>query len=795
MELMTSEKLISLWQADGNWLVKPHSLPDTQSILDAIFCQMEASEIELTYNEVKQLIKGLYEHRKSIQQPITHKQARQRVNRLMELMNTLPNVSAVLVPEPVLAHRPTALPNSQNSFSAATQMADLDRQLLSWCRKKESLEAWTLVLAIRLMTRLGMSERVMLGTLSQLTPQHINKKIRSINIPSSPETLDHDGGHYRMVFTDDLWIPLRAVLTQGKSRPDNAWIFSDNEELEEKYSREDDDEEKDKALTQLIKKRRESLRKQLVRTYRVMLNDLKQSGKLSYCHLTTWPKINKASQYIPVLRGTPPLWSTLLRDYPLPTCTPIPLHFGQADAHHYAPGNRLGRLPDRKIKLIDIDRDKHISSHNSSVVTRPSGVQTIATDHLPNDWPRQVKNILQQFLSSTSRLSKNKVHANKYDKLMQERLEYYEKRICMFLGVSGHYPLWILHFLYYQLRTERNALSTAKTYLSRLTPITMLYHDAILDMSDWDDETILELEMSAKAGSRWSESTLASFQGAFRSFVRFCQQYGILEDVTLPRRLNSLTPTVLRTRIISPDHMHTLWEELTKGQPDGSSFQMKALVIALGFYGGLRASEVEALTLNDIQFGLKNEHGHMRCWVDILGGKTAAARRRIALHVMTPPSVITQLQGWVNIRRDECRKDALNHIALFGPRNSPDTYERRYLITLVIDEMRNLLGEDIDFHGLRHAAVSWTLLRVYAAQNPGFADTLQHRHHWMFQPEPLQDTLEFFCGAEGVDTIERGTVLLHVAKWVGHRDPETLLKNYAHTLGIIHGDILAPPRR
>lgn len=779
MAVITSEKLISLWQADGHRVVTPHSLPDTQWMLNTILYPAGASEIHLSAGEVKQLTTGLYEHRKEIQAKITRKQARQRVNRLMELMNTLPNISAALMPESVLAHRPTTLPYSSLSFSAAHQMIELDRRILTWCRKCNTTEAWMLVLAIRFMTRLGMSEKVVLGTLSQLTLKHIDKKQKHINIPSSPDNSGHEDGHYRMVLPDGVWVPLRAIMTREKSLPDDAWLFSASKETS--------------ALS--VKERRQLLRQRLIIAFRKLLKDYKSSAHASFSHLSTWPKIAKSSFHVPVLRGTPSLWSTLLREYPLPTCTPVPLRFGQADAHHYAPGNRMGRLPDRQHRRGPIsDRDQETAT-DAAPDTRPAGVHVIATDHLPNDWPRQVKNILQQFLSSSSRLSKKTVKAKKHKKSMQEILKLHEKKICNLLGFSGHYPLWILHFLYHQLRTEGNTISTAKTYLSRLTPITMLYHDAVLDMSDWDDEVVLELEFSATEGSRWSDATLESFQGSFRNFIRFCQQQGILEDVTLPKKSNSLSPSVLRTRIISPDHMDVVWEELTKHEADGSSYHMKALVISLGFYGGLRASEIESLTLNDFQFGLKEKHGNRSCWIDILGGKTAAARRRIAFHIMAPPTIVEKLQCWVSVRRQESHNDALDDIALFGPRHSPDAYQRRHLITLAIDDMRYRLGEDIDFHGLRHAAVSWTLLRVHAAQHPGFGDTLFHRHHWMFQPQPLQDTLEFFCGAERVDTIERGAVLLHIAKWIGHRDPETLLRHYAHTLGLIHSDILAPPRR
>ncbi|QJQ99329.1 hypothetical protein [Halomonas sp. PGE1] len=791
MVVNNAEQLISLWKAENNPLVAPRSLPDTEWAVAAIFNGMmtPSPPHSLGENDASHLVKGLMEHRKATGNPIRHTIARKRINRILAQMNTLPDISAVLIPEPVQTHRPTALPTSSRLLTSAMEMKELDRSLLSWCRATSTGDAWLLVMAIRLMTRLGMSERVMLGTLSQLTLQHIDKPNRTLAIPSSADAAGPDDGHYRIALPDSLWVPLRAIMTRGKHRSSDAWLFAPD----------------DKALTLPLKKRPHELRKRVKMAARQLLKDPQLMSRRVTAHIQRWSQLTQPCRHVAVISGIPPLWSTLLRDYPLPTCTPTPLRLGQHNAHHYSPGNLKGRLPDRQRRHrppLLLERDSEVdnlppgadTAQFSATIpaTRPAGVHRIDTDHLPLDWRRRVKNILQQFLSETGRLSKKSVKAKKHDIDMQSLLIKYENQLENLLGFAGHYPSWLLHFLYHQLRTEGNTISTAKTYLSRLTPITLLLHDAVLDLNDWDDEVVMELEIAAREGSHWSESTLDAFRGSMRGFIRFCKQHGLLEEVTLPKRTNSLTPSVLRTRIITPDHMHIIWEELTNEISDGSSNQMKALVIALGFYGGMRASEIESLTLSDIQICSANENGRSRCWVDILDGKTAAARRRIALHIMAPLAVISGLRGWIGKRKQSCSDTALPDIALFGPRHSPDAYRRRHLITLAIEELRYRLGEDIDFHSLRHAAVSWALLRLHAAKHPGFADTLQHRHHWMFQPETLQDTLEYFCGAEGTDTLARGTVLLHVAKWIGHRDPTTLLENYAHTLGLIHGDILAP---
>jgi len=772
MALLNAERLISEWKMEKNSLVQSSQIIDTRRILLGALGDTPVQALALEQSDTQVLINDYFEWRQSTERTISRRQAHQRVNRVLGALNTVPGMQAILMPEPISVHRPTAHPPTPRTFTMYEQMVALERHLLPWCRGDKGTDVWLMMLAIRMMTRIGMSETVMLGTLAMLTHQHIDE--RHLSIPSSPGAKLPNDGHYRLTLNDDIWVPMRSILTQAKRQDRNEWLFAINDEDE----------------TSSHTERRRLLRQRLKTVIKRCLKALQScSHSEQWQSLRSWSSLVSASRYVAVMRGVPPLWSTLLREYPLPTCTPVPLLANSDTAHRYAPGESQGRLPAREAVRNKTPAPlPEIGQH-----TRPAGVAVIATSDLPPDWQRRVKNLLQQFLAEAARLSPKKVTAKKHEVPMRKLLERYEKQLDMLIGHSGHYPGWVLHFLYHQLRTEGNKLSTARTQLSRLTPLTMLMHEAVLDLHDWDDEVIIELQIDAQSGSQWSATTLAKFKSSFRQFMRFCQRYGMLEEVSLPKQnAGSLAPSVLRTRILSPDHMQLVWEMLTHRVPSGDPRQMMGLVIALGFYAGLRASEVEALTLNSVIFGAVDEHGHRNCWIEILGGKTAAARRRVALHVMAPPSVVTCIHDWVEERRNECSKWSLSEVALFGPRHSSQAYTRSSLIKPVIDWMRHLLGDDIDFHGLRHAAVSWTLLRLHAAQNPSFRDTLQHKHDWMFQPQTLQMTLSYFCGAEGHDTLARGTLLLQVAKWIGHREPGTLLENYAHTLGLIHSDILAP---
>ncbi|MFD2437677.1 hypothetical protein [Modicisalibacter luteus] len=476
----------------------------------------------------------------------------------------------------------------------------MDRQLLAWCRRTATEDAWLLLLSIRLMTRLGMGERVMLGTLAMLTRDHESQ--RWLAIPSAPGERLPDGGHYRVYLPDDVWLPLRALLARTADSASSVWLLAAvpmNHDL---------------SHTQRIQTLRARLKTAAKRCL-IELKALPDSNK--WARLRTWSTLVCASQHVPVMRGIPPLWASLLRHYPLPTCTPVPLLSTSGTAHWYAPGEQLGRLPDRSAmrgvtSTVPVPGDQ----------TQSAGLTLVATVHLPPDWSRRAKNMLQQFLADARQLGRDKVNSARLELPMQELLEAYEGQLVGMIGHAGSYPQWLLHFLYHQLRMEGNTLSTARTQLSRLTPITMLLHEAALDLSDWDDEVVLELQEAAASGAHWATATRAAFHGTFRQFLAFCQRYGQLDGVNLPPKgASTLAPSVLRTRILSPDHMQTVWNALTDRVPNGDPRQMMGLVVALGFYGGLRASEVLSLTLNNVLVGPEDEQGRTTCWVEILGAR------------------------------------------------------------------------------------------------------------------------------------------------------------------------------
>lgn len=750
----------------GQWYMHRHPLTrsyrrnDTYWILSIACERSDSEELKLGQDDVLSLVSRYHHWRRENDRPISVRDARRRVARVLEALNNEPHVHVVLPPEPVRFHQETALPHHGRSLELAHQVMALDRQLLSWCRQHRRRDAWLLVLAVSLITRLGMGERVVISTLAQLTQRHLDHQW--LAIPAQPDEPIEDGGKYRIRLPAACWVPMRAILNQARHASEGEWILA----------------VPSKQVPTTRKARETELRKRLQQATRQGIQDLQSHGESQvWSQITSWAKIARAGPHVPVLRGVPPVWATLLRRYPLPTCTPMPLSRTSGTNYHQ-PGDILGRLrPSYKLPALPSLPEQ----------TQPPGVYTLDVTQLPDDWPRQTKNTINQFMAEVSQLAPRRVHAKKWSAPLRSLLLHYESIVIQLLGHQGSYPQWLLHWAYHLLHVQQNTISTVRTYLSRITPLPLIMHEASLDITEWDDHTVEDLYFEAVSGKSWSAGTQRAFSQALRQFIHFCQDHGMLEDVSPPIIEGGNDLSTLRTRIITPYHFSTLWHGLTQQTPVGESRQQHALVLALGFYGGLRASEVLSLTLNDVVVG-DNENSRT-CWIEVLGGKTPAARRRVALHIMAPPSVIYVMSTWIEWRRHSC-SGSLDEIALFGPSGNPMAYTRQALITPVITCMRWVIGDGTDFHGLRHAAVSWTLLRLHAAMNPQFADKLYHKGHWMFSSHALESLRCHFCGAEGDDTVARGTLLLQVSKWIGHNEPGTMLQHYAHVLGLIHSDYL-----
>ena len=749
---------------------------ETESILDIIIPHQIDGQLALTSDQVENLIYTYRNMRKSKGKTYRLADCRHRMIGVLEALNGLPHCHNVLPTTPQPLHRPTAMPQRGEQLQDIEESKVLRPNILQWCRGSQHPDGWLLTLATALAARLGMGERVIVSTLAMLRQKMVAKDLW-LSIPTQPIELPQVG-RYTLQVPHDVWQALRAIRTHARARnPDTLLLFSAH------------DAQRD------LDKREKQLRERLNKAFKAYQKAARRDNQLmvpTYCE--SWYTLARAARYLPVFAGLPPLWATLLARYPLPTSTTRTL---LGSSRWQDEPDVLNSHPSKLPVIVEAPE----------ALTREAGSWDRQTASLPEDWPRQLKNIINQFLNAVLSEVDAPYTKASHRTVIESIVTRYQQQVSHLIGTQTSYVHLLLDWGYDLLCCQKkHKWKTVSTYLSRVSHMSVIENPAILDMQEWDDDTIEDIQLTLLHETRLEASTRHNTLQLLRRFFAFCTELGLLEGLHLPQASIDVPMSTLRTEIISPRDAELLWKQLTLASMPGSMNQMYALILALGCYGGLRISEVASLTLKDIQIEpwvkfsddfmqpLMDEtdplETAMACWIIVKWGKTESARRRSPFHVLACRDVIPVLNDWIQERRRQYPNERLDKIALFGPQGNPDAYQKEAIGHAILPILKDTLGKRVDFHSLRHAAASWLFLRLHAAQHQSFADSLSYRFDELFQDDRCQEALEHFCSAEGEDILQRGNLYEVVAKWIGHRHSGTTILYYAHTMSIIHSDIL-----
>ena len=759
------------------------------------------------------------------------------VKAILSSLNALPGLTIMLPTEPVIMPRPSHAPSSVEEVQGLRAMLLIDKYIDQWRQNSRHRDRWLLTLAVRMSCRLGMGQEVVLGTLSMLGTRHIEISNRKIRLPaqlidegivnqadprsdSSQRKFKHKEqksiqldpayqpmGYYTLTLPRGVLDPLRHLLHEASGNK-KEWLALESPAKD----------------VPTLKTRQTQLRKRLDAATKAMIKDMKDQQpehQTTLAYVSGWSRLVKSGPLVAHRKGIPSVWLDILSRYPLPTDSREPIILG-SDFGRYAPSGQASRHhkpEDNGSDGLDDDLYSPTSSGTSSLpqpddlsVTLPGGYEGV-TDPLSIDQSYALRHTVKAFSRALQTLTTGRRLSGKVyrEPLHQLRHEFIEK-LTNITGTEDSFGHWVVSFACSRLVKDGDTISSVKTYLSRLMPDPLLLNDAIVDVPSWDQDTVDELCDEAQSFHRWGYNTRQHFMRTMGMFVHFCQDYGILDDVTPPSSSEARL-TTRRTRIINPVQMDQAWRSLVgHSHPSQANIQF-SLALALGYYGGLRASEVCQLTLRDVRVEHRDKdsefsefhhhfsHGRstsnetesldiIECWIYIRYGKTPAARRRIPLHVLAPPEVIILMENWWKSRRDVAPAYSLKDIGFFGPLFSPQAYSRQGLIDPLLSWLRVRWGDGVDFHGLRHSAASWWQVRLHAAQHDDFRDSLHYRFHWMLDPQSLDRFLTYLCGPEGDESIEKGTLIGQLAKLIGHRHVNTLLKTYSHSLGLIHSHVL-----
>lgn len=681
----------------------------------------------------------------------TRKQHRLVLIRVLQAANATGQIQAVLPTVETPVPRPAALPETAEHALAQQDARAIDRYLGTWMRGRgDDNHARMLALAIRLVTRVGMAEPVVVGALASLTAGDVERD-GTLNLRITPS--DDTDARYRFKPPKGCrdYYPKRRA-----SRPPVAPLF-------DAVSPDGTASDRQRAVRQALRS-----------TFQALLKDFRNAERDPPAkRIHHWRQFVTVARLLPVARGLPPVWLDLVGQYPLPTTAAWPPL--EAGHDQRPPGERRLRAGRTSAPIV---RDWGLSKQ------RPAGPVVVSSHGLPEDWPRVVKDRLAEMIREAEKLATRQGTLRQgqpaMDTLVAKRDELLDRMDAVMPTPSiCHLALgWIVH----KLANDRVKISSVRTYISRVFCYALLTAEQTADMSGWDDETVEELAADIIASRRWNARTSEHFRIAWADFLNYALAQGMLGEVE--RRIvgGSVQHSVARTEIVTPQEFDYVWRLLGQ-RPSCRDFTQYAIVLALAYYGGMRASEILGLTLLDV------DDGAGELWVYIAAGKTPAARRKIPLHWVAPPWVVERVRHWLEWRRSEFQH-LRDPIALFGPRHEGDGYTRHGLLKPLLEWLRPILGEGVDIHLLRHSCASWLQLRLHAVRFPGFADKLHHRGAWMFSEEGLEGVNQLLS-APGRQASQGGCDhWLYLTKFMGHRHVRTTLLHYCHTLGVIHTDML-----
>ena len=221
-----------------------------------------------------------------------------------------------------------------------------------------------------------------------------------------------------------------------------------------------------------------------------------------------------------------------------------------------------------------------------------------------------------------------------------------------------------------------------------------------------------------------------------------------------------------------------------------------AKIAELGFFGGLRRSEVVGLTLGDLEVVAKDlDKGSLPdAWLEVADNalrnlKTKAGHRLIPLTILAPEGVLTRLLKWHSTR---IKEEAGNLGAyLFpdfvkeGKANPKD--QRLDLITNALQKMAD--DETLRFHHLRHSFATRLAFEMWLADQPLERNYLPKwfmpaKHNKKrFTPFILKDLRRGMLG----DAQTNRRSMLQVSLLMGHTDLIITLGSYIHLSDFILG--------
>ena len=726
-------------------LVDPLSKWERYESLASAVVKALAGGRNLTATQVDELVRGSSTGSKN------STKARLKVKRLLEAGNRgglwespLPYITTVYP-------RPSASPVSPSQQRQRDGAVNLERYFrIEYLRPDLRSEAALLGAALLLVTRVGAAEPVIYGVLANLRRADFDKKTGWLNTPSHPAV---DAlATYRLKLPE----PLAGLLRWQRrniARRNGCWFFTGS------LPGDAGDEPPD---AEMVKRRIGESYERLVKDYR---SNVGEDG-------SPVPKAFRgfvgAGRHRARDLGLTPQFLTVMAGYPLPVSPPAVALLADEPAIRTAWQSGASEPARPILSLNASDRSK------------------AAPKALPGefDWigfaQGEIAAFLHQlrpFCAPTGGVTSGR------DGEVYDLLGHFDVRASSVLDTPNILRI-LLRFAVSKL-LDGLKHESLKSTISALSGMDLLAEPAYLDLSTWDEETVVELaelrmDQQEQNAIRTRQTRIADWV----ALLNFAHDQGVGHFPLLTVEGIMSLPAG-RSEILTPDEAQQVHWRLR--HLHGASHRERLLLVsafALGMHAGLRASEVIDTTLANCVV----EEG--RVYLHIPHGKRRKSRRQLWLHAFLPPNDLQWLIEYIRLRSDERMSHLpLDQVYLFGQAGDPAPSDGRAIIDKLIPEMTAFLGRPVDFHLLRHSFCSWLVVQAYLIVDPWIEKYLPGLDPRLKEPDTLAGVAEYL--RYPLPTAHKDAGMKHdiwnrIARTMGHSSPRTLMTTYAHTLGPIH---------
>ena len=331
----------------------------------------------------------------------------------------------------------------------------------------------------------------------------------------------------------------------------------------------------------------------------------------------------------------------------------------------------------------------------------------------------------------------------------------------------------------YHLCEEHNTLDTSLGEISSIFERGLLRYP-VADLRCWDEEDIelvvcdyiLERDQ-AELKDQTKQDTLKNF----KRIIRFARRHlKLFTRIELPDTHNNNNIVLTRrNHVLGPS-------EFNRKKGNDSP------VLALAFYGGMRAGEIASLSLNDIV----SEGNELTIY--IRRGKTPSARRAIPLHLLAPPKVIAMVRDYYENRlihyriykrkseRNKLPFESKSQVLFLSLGNNCGSNSSLPVMRIALIHLKSEIGSGADLHLLRHSFASMMFLRWYCCKYPNLIKDLVDKKHWCFSKKGLAGLRIFFGEQPDIPIPETNiTAIVHLIKLMGHKNTDTFFQVYVHS--------------